>query len=391
MCDINDKVNTPADPARPDGRLRVLHILHGLAPGGVEQLVYEMSLAHLRDMAPAVLCLDHEGPLAHELRARHVPVYHTRRRKGIDLAQIPRIAKIIRSLKPQIIHCHQYTPFFYGALASSCAGTGEILFTEHGRHFPDNVSSQRRLFNRFLMRKAARVTAVCEFTRNCLVRNEGVPAQRIEIIYNGVDVSRFENISDKYQARRRLGLPNDPALIVQVGSFRAVKDQPTAIRAFATAQNANGPAMLAFVGNGSELPRCRLLANSLGLDGSIRFLGLRSDVPEILAAADIMLMTSLSEAHSLSLLEAMASRLPVVATAVGGIPETVVHNQTGLLAPPQDPPALAQCLGTLLRRPQLRAQMGQAGYERVRKRFQRSEMHGRYLEIYRDLARRGAR
>jgi len=361
-----------------------------MARAGAEQLVYEMATANRAKMVTATICLDREGPLADQLRAEGIEVFWTHRSDGLDLDQSRKIAEIILKFRPDVIHCHQYTPFFYGVLGRMRARRGRIVFTEHGRHFPDVVSLKRRWFNRlFLSHKADRITAVCDFSRRSLIEKEGMPGNRIEVIYNGVAIERFEQAIDRSQARQRLGVPKDKLVIVQVGTFRAVKDQSTAIRAFAEVRREIPRAMMVFGGDGPDLPACRQLTSDLGLQESVVFLGSRDDIPLVLAAADIMLMTSLSEAHSVSLLEGMASRLPIVATRVGGIPETVIDGKTGLLAPAGNPSAIGDCLVRLLRDETRRREMGQAGFELVRSRFQRRDMHRRYMEIYSELARRG--
>jgi glycosyltransferase involved in cell wall biosynthesis len=288
-----------------------------------------------------------------------------------------------------VIHCHQYTPFFYGAWAAAGTGIGQVVFTEHGRHFPDRVGWRRRGFNRFFARLARRITAVCDFTRRRLVEAEGIAASRIEVIYNGVDGRAFESAASPRDGRQRLGVERDDCMIVQVGTFRAVKNQGDAIRAFHRLKGAEPRAVLVFVGDGPQLPECRKLASDLGVENDVRFLGERGDVAEILAAADVMLCTSLCEGHSVALLEGMAAGLGIVATRVGGIPETVVDGVTGLLVPPGEPDSAAEALYTLCRQPELRRRMGQAGAERVRRHFSRDRMHERYLRIYRELAGRG--
>lgn len=374
-----------------DRPVRVLQVVHSLQTGGAETLVYDLATANRDLIKTAVVCLDSEGPMADRLRNCNIPVHHTHRRGGLDLRQVSRIARIIHSFEPDVVHSHQYTPFLYGSLACLWAGLGCVLFTEHGRHFPDLVGWKRRMVNRFLAPRTAHVTAVCEFTRERLVRLEGMSSRQIEVVYNGIDLSRFEERIDRGEARRRLGLPNDAAVIVQVGTFRSVKDHPTALRAFQTVIAAEPSTMLVFAGQGPDLPVCRKLAARLDLNGNITFLGQRSDIVEILAAADIMLLTSVSEAHSLALLEGMAAALPVVATNVGGIPETVIDNETALLVPPGDPDATATAMLTLLRQPALRKRMGEAGCTRVREYFSQTAMHKRYMEIYGELARRGAK
>jgi len=362
---------------------------------GAEQLVVEMAVGYRGRLETAALCLDQLGPLADQLRAMDVPVFFTRRGPGMELGQTAKIRDAIVEFSPDVLHCHQYTPFFYGSLTRLRMGLTPagrrrrpaLLFTEHGRHYPDIVSSKRRMMNKLLLPQAAHITAVCEFTRDRLVEKEGVSAGRVEVVYNGVDPSRFAGLPSQAAARASLGVPADGPLVVQVGTLRSVKDHPTALRAFAAVLRELPAARIAFAGDGPDLPDCMALATDLGIDGSVHWLGSRSDVPNVLTAGDVMLMTSLSEAHSVSLLEAMAAGLPVVATAVGGIPETVSDGQTGLLAPRGDAAGLAAHLVTLLRDEPLRRRMGQAGLARVHERFLRQQMHERYFQIYQRLSR----
>jgi N-acetyl-alpha-D-glucosaminyl L-malate synthase BshA len=379
----------PLDPVRHQSTIRVLHVLHTLDRAGVETLVADLATAHRDRLETAIACLDREGPLAERLRNSNIDVHFTRRRAGFDWTQVFRIAAIIRSFRPRVVHCHQYTPFVYGTLASLWARRGRILFTEHGRHVPDCVGWKRRLTNRFLIRRAASVTAVCDFTRSRLVQLEGFKRNKIEVLYNGVDLRRFDQIIDRQDARSRLALPYDANVIVHVGTFRPVKDQATAIRAFQRVLAQSPETILLFAGDGPDLAACRALATELNVQHAVRFLGQRSDIPKILAAADIMLLTSLSEGHSVALLEAMASRLPIVATRVGGIPETVIDGQTGLLAPVGNHEAIAEQLLYLIRHPEQRQNMGQAGSEHVRSCFDQDNMHRRYIALYDKLAAHG--
>jgi glycosyltransferase involved in cell wall biosynthesis len=299
--------------------VRVLQILHTLRRAGAEELVYELATANREQIQMAVVCLDEEGALADELRKAGVKIFFTHRRPGIDLSQVTKIASAIREFQPGVIHCHQYTPFFYGAIAVRRAKIGKVLFTEHGRHWPDVVGWKRRFFNRWwLGGQASRITSVSRFTQDRLVEKDGFPRERIEIIYNGVDVSRFENPAEREKMRTELGLAADAKVVVQVGTFRRVKDQATAIKAFRIVRSRIADVKLVFVGDGPDLAGCRKLADETGLRESILFLGPRSDIPRILSAGDMMLMTSLSEAHSVSLLEGMAAGLAIVATDVGG-------------------------------------------------------------------------
>ena len=370
-------------PARP---LRILHVLHGLRRAGAEQLVYEQALANPDTLHVGALCLDELGPLADELQALGSDVYCTGRTPGRDMTQPRKIAQIIAGFRPDILQAHQYTPFFYGSLGWRKAKLGRLIFTEHGRHFPDVVGFKRRLANRlFFARLPARITAVCEFTQRALVENERMPPDRIDVIYNGVDPSRFENPRPRNETRRELGLDPGTPVAIYVGRFCSVKGHPTALRAFAHVCKADDRAVLLLAGDGPDRADLEALAAELGIIDRVRFLGIRRDVPDLLAAADVKLLTSLCEAHSVAILEAMAVRLPVVATDVGGNAETVLHEQTGLLAPRNEAPALAEHLLRLFQNPDLRTRMGEAARIRVEEKFLRSDMHKRYLSLYHDL------
>jgi len=372
-------------------RLRVLHVLHSLDCAGTERLACDLMLALGEQVESAAVCLDRQGPLAARLREAGLEVRCTQRRPGVDLRQIPRIAAIIRRFRPHVLHCHQYTPFFYGGLAALGSPGVPVLIAEHGRHFPDRVSRKRRLFNRLLDARAGKVTAVCDFTRRSLVANEGLCARRIEIIPNGIDLEPFDRLPDRAAARARLGLPDRADVIVHVGSFRPIKDHPTALRAMAMVLARRPAAVLVCAGEGPQLSACQTLARQLRIERAVRFLGRRDDVPAILAAGDLALSSSLCEAHSLAMLEAMAAGCPVVATRVGGVPETVPDGRTGLLVGPQDPHAMAQALITLLEDDGRRAAMSRAAAEHVRTHFSNRTMHQRYLDIYRRLSAGAAR
>jgi glycosyltransferase involved in cell wall biosynthesis len=381
--------------AMPDVRdakpLRIVHVLHTLRRAGAEMLAYELAAANRERLVTGVIVLDEQGPLAVDFQALGAPVWHTRRREGRDRSQAPRIAAIFGEFKPDVIHAHQYTPFFYASLARRKARCGRLLLTEHGRHCPDVVGWKRRLLNRlYLAGKADKVTAVCQWTKRALVANEGFRADAIEVVYNGVDVDRFADHPPKAEARRRWDVPAGAAVIVQVGNLRSVKDHPTALRAFAKVTQARPDALLFLAGDGPDREKLLAMAGQLQIVERTRFLGPVREIPSLLAAADVMLMTSLSEAHSVSLLEGMAARLPIVATNVGGIPETVADGVSGLLAPAGCPEEIAACLVRLLNDADMRSAMGQAGHERVRAKFLRSDMHRRYLEIYRQLAGQAA-
>lgn len=402
-------LNAPAGP-EADRRPVIAHVLHRLEIAGAEVLAADLSRRLSDHFRFVFFCLDGIGPLGRTLIHEGFEVLDLYRRPGVDLRVARRMAQAIRENHVQLLHAHQYTPFFYAALSRGWRSLPRILFTEHGRHYPDPRKIKHLLANRLLLlRKGDRVTAVGEFIARALIRNEGIPARRIEVIPNGIDGGMFESHSpplnvageDKtasrdprgQQVRQELGVRPDQLVVLQVARFHAVKDHGTALRAFGGAlqrRMESGPTgqalpVLLLAGDGELRPGMELLAHDLGIGRYVKFLGVRRDVPALMAAADVFLLSSLSEGLSVTLLEAMAAGLPIVATDVGGNGEAVEHGVTGLLGPRQDPAQLAEHLVTLWNDPSLRQRMGEAGRQRQKARFTQEGMHARYLALYRQM------
>jgi glycosyltransferase involved in cell wall biosynthesis len=219
-----------------------------------------------------------------------------------------------------------------------------------------------------------------------LVRNEGIPRHRIRVIYNGVDVERFTARPEcRLSVRQRLGLCETDFVIVQVARLDYMKDHMTAIRTMARLVRQVPAAKLLLVGDGPKRALIQAEIQAQNLEASVCLLGQREDVPELLGAADVALLTSLSEGIPVTLIEAMAAQLPVVATRVGGVPEVVLDGQTGLLASAGDDAALADCLLRLANQPELRRQFGQAGRQRAEALFCQRLMHQQYADCFEEM------
>lgn len=374
--------------AGADERPTIVHVLHTLNAAGAEVLVRDLCGATADRYRSVVIALDGEGPLRAALEARGVMVHVLHRRPGLDWSCARRIATIARQAEAAIIHAHQYTPFFYAAIARLIgARRGRLVFTEHGRHYPDGRRWKRVLANRLLARLAHRITAVGESVAQKLARNEGIARRRIEVIHNGVDPDRFPALSEDQRAaaRREIGVDRDETLFLHVAGFRPVKDHVSAVRAFARLRDAGSNAVLAFAGTGPTQADAEQLAESLGVADRVRFLGARDDVPRLWAAADAGLLTSLSEGISVAALEAMAAGRAMIATDVGGNPEIIADGRTGRLVPRGDEKAIADAMRQLANDPDLRLAMGRAARQRLEARFTERAMHEAFDRLYRSL------
>ena len=377
-------------------RPTIAHLLHTLTRAGAELLAAELA-RKLKDRYRFVfICLDEIGPLGRILSDEGFDVVDLQRRPGVDLSVSRRVRRLVRQHKVALLHAHQYSPFFYAATSRSLLetlfGKPPILFTEHGRHFPDHRSLRRVVANKILLTRRDRVIAVGEFVKQALVENEGLSARRIEVIYNGIDPSKFgaavyngdraKATALREQVRAELRLKAGTPLVLQVARLHPVKDHVTAVAAMAYVVQEVPEAVLVLVGDGVEKRRISAKAREFGLEHNIRMLGMRSDVPRFMVAADVFLLSSLSEGISVTLLEAMASGKPIVATDVGGNSEVVSHGKNGLLCRSSDPRDIGSSLTTLLRNPQLQSQMGRAGRERLLQTFTQEQMHAGYIRVY---------
>lgn len=365
-------------------RLPIGFVLHVMQVAGAEVLVAE-TIRRLRDrIDPVVLCLDGVGQLGEQMQREGVPVVALGRRPGLDVEVAKRLADEVRTRRLDIVHAHQYTPFFYSALAKPLARRRfHLMFTEHGRHFPDVVSWKRRLANRWVFsRLADEINGVCGFSVRSLADVDGFGARPMEVIENGIDPDRYLALGDRDDVRRELGLEHDRRYVVCVARFHWVKDHRTLLEAFGRVAATCPDVDLLLVGDGDLRSELEGRAAQDDLVGRVRFAGVRMDVPKWLAASDVFVLNSISEAASITLLEAMATALPVVVTDVGGNPDIVRRDVDGLLVPRKNPEAMAAALTAVLGDPLRARAMGQSGRARVLEQFRLDRTVERYYKRY---------
>jgi len=351
---------------------------------GAEVLVAD-TIRHLQDrIDPAIFCLDAIGSIGEQLQKQGVPVIAYGRKPGLDLGVSRRMSRDLASHRIEVVHAHQYTPFFYSALASRlCSPRPHVIFTEHGRHYPDVVPAKRRILNRLVFdRLADEVNAVCRFSADSLAAKDGFRADRIEVIPNGIVPEKYGPAANVGDARRALGLDPARKYIACVARFHPVKDHKTLLAAFSDVAKAIPDADLLLAGDGALRADLERQTSQLGLTNRILFMGVRSDVADILRVVDVVTLTSVSEAASITLLEAMAAGRPVVVTAVGGNPELVRDGIDGLLAPRGDAGAIGAALIRMLEDPSFARACGDAGAAKVRSDFRLERTIERYFDLY---------
>ena len=332
----------------------------------------------------AIALIDGGGPLEEHLDRERIGRCVIGRKPGLDLRCVFRLRQRLKELSPTVIIAHQYTPFFYSVLARGLTIKIPIVYVEHGRFYPDRRKWRRFLFNRFLLRRDDVIVAVGESVKQALIRKEGFPAHRISIVYNGVDVRRFNGcFSKRSYYRQLLGAGPQDVVVAHVARFDRLKDHFTAVSAFQHLRDI--PIKLILVGDGPTRKDVENAIQNMNLKESVRLLGYRQDIPELLAASDIFLLTSLNEGIPVTIIEAMMAGLPVVATEVGGVSELVVKDETGLLVPPQNPGEIARALHRLAADSELRTRLGQAGRHRAETLFSEDRMFSEYDSLVEKL------
>ncbi len=374
----------PAHGARPT----ICQVLHSLTVGGAEMLAARLA-RNLSDRFRFVFaCLDDLGPLGRELRSEGFAVEVLGRKRGIDLACVRKLAAFARREGAGLLHAHQYTPFFYCRAPGPLVPRPPVLFNEHGRFFPDLPNRKRIVFNRLFLRRKDRVVAVGESVKRALIDNEGISPGRIDVIYNGVRLEDFAASGDlRREVRAELGIDPAAPVAIQVARLDYLKDHCTAVRAAERIRQKLPDFQLLAVGEGPERPKIEAEIAACNLPGCVRLLGLRTDVRRLLAAADLFLLTSISEGIPVTLIEAMGARLPVVSTAVGGIKEVVRPEETGLAAPSGDDAGLASAVVRLLTDRRTAQSFGEAGRARAEAMFSEDQMHAQYVRLYESMLR----
>ena len=364
------------------GPYRVVHVVLSLNIGGLEMVV--LDLVRLLDQSgfePHVICLNETGSLTPRFEAMGVPVESVGASSWGRAGTFVRLLRRFKQLRPDVVHTHNMAPHFQGAIAARLIGVPVVVHTKHGRNYPDHLPSV--LKNRFLSMLTDCIVPVSEDAAQVARQIERVPAAKLRVIHNGIDLGEFP---ESLAGRRRRGKH-----AITVARLHPIKDQATMLRAARLVVDVEPDFRLEFVGDGPARAELESLTDELGLRDHIQFTGFTSEVSRHLAEADVFLLTSVSEGISLTLLEAMATGLPVVATAVGGNPEIVVHGETGLLAPPKSPEAIAAAILQLIRDPETAGRMGQAGRRRVEEEFDLRRVVQKYESLYTSLLERHGR
>jgi sugar transferase (PEP-CTERM/EpsH1 system associated) len=373
----------------------IVHVIHRFGIGGLENGVVNL-INHMPEerYRHAIVCLQGYTDFRKRLQRENVAIHDMAKRDGHDPGVYWRLFRIFRQLRPAIVHTRNLSAMEVQAVAA-LAGVPGRVHGEHGRDTYD-LHGRNRKYN--LLRRLVRpfighYIAVSQDLQNWLMSAVGVKRGNISQIYNGVDSIRFRPAQTP---RAQLGPPGffdeNNIVVGSVGRMAAVKDYPNLVQAFLKLLHQDTTLRdrlrLLIVGEGEARNTCLRVMNQHGV-GQLAWLpGERSDIPELMAAMDIFVLPSLGEGISNTILEAMATGLPVIATRVGGNPELVQEGITGRLVPPADPDALAQALLEYVRDDDRRHAHGRAAREIIDRQFSIPAMVQGYLSVYDRMPKR---
>lgn len=290
--------------------------------------------------------------------------------------------KLIRAERVALVHAHEFSAIVYGWIVARLAGV-PFVGTIHGKnYFWEKL--RRRLAYRIVSR-SGRLVTVSEDLKRFVMSAVGLPEARIQVIYNGIENNSSVSDGDVDRCRTELDLtPGDP-VIGAVGSLYPVKGHRHLLDAMPALIQQHPNVTLLLIGSGDLEAPLKEQAKRLGIEQRVRFLGLRGDIPRLLAVMDVFVLPSLSEGHSLALLEAMLAGRPVVASRVGGNTELVLEGETGILVPSKAPDALTAALHRLLDNRAMREAFGIRATRRVQQQFSAKLMTDSYKRLYNDL------
>lgn len=381
-------VHPPETPDRRDVP-SVLHVTTARTWRGGEQQVFYLMQGLASRGATQRLLAPPGSALARRAAAAGLPVTPWRVRNEADAFALGRLLEEVRRLGPDALHLHTSQAHGLGAVAARLAGRRrpQVVVTRRVEY-----SIFRHAFlglDRWKYDPGADVVLCVSSRVRDVLRGDGITASRLVVVPDGIDTARFVPQPDRrLEVRAVWGIPESAWVVGNVSHADPAKGQRHLLEAFARLAAGDPDAHLLVVGSGKELPALKARAAELGLGPRVTFTAFQRNVPSLLDAMDVFAFPSLSEGLGCAVLEAAASRTPIVATAVGGIPEAIRHEQEGLLVPPADPAALLAALRRMRANPDRAAELAEAARRRAVEDYDVTRMVDRTVAVY--AARRAA-
>ncbi|HUE99903.1 MAG TPA: glycosyltransferase [Anaerolineales bacterium] len=377
---------------RPAHQYKIAYLIDGLSMGGAERLMVPM-LKHLSrtDFDAYVCALQSKdgNPMADEIRALGIPVDCLNIRHLRDLNALPRVINYLKRIGADLVHTQLEVANILGNISAKLLRLPSVC-TIHV--MPSlNVKTKTKLHQKvewFALRHFCdRVISVSEEAAQHHIDISGAASDQVITVYNGIDLSHFVSMDherERINVRTEFGIPADANLLTTVAVLRPQKGIQFMIQALPAILASNPDTYYLIVGSGTHQKVLLEAADKVHVTERVLFAGMRKDVPRLLAASDVFVLPTLTEALPTVLAEAMAAGLPIIASRVGGIPEMVTDGQNGCLVKPEDPEDLVDACNRLLSDPEKRASMGTQGWEIVQHKFNIERQVDQLKELYLD-------
>jgi glycosyltransferase involved in cell wall biosynthesis len=370
---IDTRISAPGAASSGGAEKQLYQLAAGLDPSLFKPILIQLTPD---DSLPAA-----RGRIGN-LDLLHFPIRRFYNAPGIY--RIGQICRLARLEEARIIHTFFEKSEVVGWLTSKFSPIPIWVTSRRDLGFK-RKKIYREIF-RFSSRSCARVIANCMAVKDRAVREENLPAQKIEVIYNGLNLPQYEMAPQNGSLRTELGLSPETPLVGMVANFNfEIKGHRYFVEAAKALSDRSPGAAFVLVGDGPLRKKYEQMADELGLKKSVRFLGKRNDVPAILSGLDIAVLSSTSEGLSNVILESMAAGRPVVAADAGGSSELVSNGVNGYLVPPADSRAMAEAIERLLRNPREAIEMGRMGKSMVQDKFSQKHMVENYEKLYLSL------
>lgn len=364
--------------------INVLRVVIGLNQGGVQQGVLNLFRGlDPRRFRPIACAIENDGAIGREIAAGGFEVVVLgRRKKGWGIGIVRDLARLIREREIQIVHGSSYHPSLFARVAGLLAKAPVLISHEHTMFL--HRRPKRCLYSHLLGKVTDANIAVCRAVRDQVISWYRLDPTRVRVIYNGVDADRFRPGLAQVEAKRRLGIGPEVLTVMAIGRLDPEKGHRFLFEAISPLWRQRNLRVVV-VGTGRGEEAVRAAADAHGVTPAVTFTGLRRDIPELLAAADIFAAPTLQEGFPNAVLEAMAMARPVIATDVAGNTEAVTHEHDGLVVPRADVGALRSALVRLLDQPVLRDRLAAAARETVLARFTTARFVTGMQDLYEEL------
>ena len=361
-------------------KIKLIHVMQNLEVGGMENGVVNLcNRINRARFVPEICCLRGFGHMDEYLKP-DVKVTNMNFPEGRNLGLLLKMIKYFKKERPGIVHTHNFYSEVYGILSAKLAGVPVII---HGTHGMRQIDKKNKIYaTKFLSLFTDEFLTVSETLKKELIRETGISQRKVKSILNGVDIDKFQKQIDINKKKETLGIKTNMKVVGTIGRLVPVKNYKFLITAFSLLKKTFSDVTLLFIGDGPLRKSLQSTVNSQNLEKNVIFAGERNDVAAMLRIMDVFVLPSLSEGMSNTILEAMASGLPVVASNIGNNSKLIKDGETGVLVSINEPNQLSNAISGILSNPIKSITMGEAGYAYAKNCFSIEQMVNNYEKVY---------